>query len=168
MRPKGQIFELKRFRAERNLTQKEISEAVNLPQSFLSAIEHGKRSAPQSLLDDLTRIYKVDNISDYLRDREEATFGEVSEVHNSIVNSPGGFMLLNEFKNKLSQQDIQKILEITEKSLPPNPPNAETVADLVKLLSASEARCKQAEARVKELEKQVLDLQERLKNHKKK
>lgn len=177
MRPKGQIFDLKSFRTERNLTQKQISEDVKRPQSFLSAIEHGKRSAPAELLDDLSRIYKVDNISDYLHDRPAPTYGAVEDVHNSIVNSPGGTVLVNEFSGKLSNEDIKRILDIEElawrqklldeqkQTTPPAPPqetDISTVAELVKLLSKAEERARLAEAKVKELTKQIQDLQAQL------
>ena len=177
MRPKGQIFDLKTFRSDYNLTQKEIAEAVKRPQSFLSAIEHGKRSAPPGFLDDLTRLYDVDNISDYLRDRDEPTFGEVKNVKDAIVNSPGGLILLNEFDDRLTAKDILRILSIEEetrekeiKQLPPQapPPESSTVAELVRLLSESQARCNSAEARVKELELLVADLQAQLPKKKKK
>lgn len=176
MRPKGQIFDLKTFRESRNLTQKEIAEAVKRPQSFLSAIEHGKRSAPPGFLDDLTRIYDVDNISDYIHDRPATTYGSVEDVKNAIVNSPGGTVLVNEFGNKLSSDEIKRILEIEEMAWreklieeekisaepPRNDSDASTVSELVKLLTAAEARNREADARIKELERQVQDLQAQL------
>lgn len=177
MRPKGQIFDLRAFRNDRNLTQKEIAEAVNRPQSFLSAIEHGKRSAPPGFLDDLARLYDVDNISDYLRERDEPSFGEVKNVKDAIVNSPGGLILLNEFGHKLTTKEILQMLsmegDVGEKlvqHLIPRTPSADnsTVADLVKLLSDSQARCNRAEARVKELELLVADLQAQLPKKKRK
>lgn len=173
MRPKGQIFDLKRFREVYNLTQKEIALAVNRPQSFLSAIEHGKRSAPPGFLDDLSRLYDVDNISDYIRDREEPQYGNIEGVRNAIVNSPGGTMLLNEFGGKLTQQEIRRILEIEQQAMmqelsAPSPPSeASTVAELVKMLSEMQARCYRAEDRVKELEKEILALQAQLPKKKK-
>lgn len=177
MRPKGQIFDLRTFRSDHNLTQKEIAEAVNRPQSFLSAIEHGKRSAPPGFLDDLTRLYDVDNISDYLRDREEPTFGEVKNVKDAIVNSPGGLILLNEFGERLTAKEIFRILSIEGDAreeeiqhLLPKSPSTEssTVADLVKLLADAQNRCNIAEARCRELEKMVSELQAQLPKKRKK
>lgn len=110
MRPKGQLFDLKRFRAERNLTQKEISEAVNCPQSYLSAIENGKRSASQKLVENLSRIYNVNNISQYIHERES----EASTFSKLIINSAGGQQLATEFGNKLSKTDILRILSIIQ------------------------------------------------------
>lgn len=186
MRPKGQIFDLKTFRDDRKLTQKEISEAVKRPQSFLSAIEHGKRSAPPGFLDDLTRLYDVDNISDYIHDRPVETFGSVKDVKDSIVNSPGGMVLVNEFGNKLTPTEIKRVLEIQEtawrekmeeegketseiapSSPPATPPpsndyDQSNVTNLVNLLTDAENRYKEAVAKIKELEGQVKELQAQL------
>lgn len=172
MRPKGQLFDLKRFRAVHNLSQKEIAEAVNRPQSFLSAIEHGKRSAPPGFLDNLSRIYHVDNISDYMRKAEEPTYGDVCNVKDAIVNSPGGLILLSEFGSKLTPKEILRILAIEdsqckEASSPQQASDSSTVSELVKLLTDANARCKKAEDRIRELEAQVKDLQAQLPKRKK-
>lgn len=163
MRAKGQLFDLKRFRAERNLTQKEISEAVNCPQSYLSAIENGKRSASQKFVENLSRIYNVNNISQYIleRDSEATTFPEV------IKNSARGQQLISEIENKMDKVDILRILSIIQSKMidnayPPPPPETDrnsVVEELVKLLADANARCNRAEERIKELEAQVLALQ---------
>lgn len=177
MRPKGQIFDLKSFRTKHNLSQKKVAEDTHRKQSFLSAIESGRRSAPPALLDELAKLYGEENISDYLHDREEPTFGDVQNVNDAIVNSPGGTILINEFGRKLTQKDIVRILEIEkeareqmeEKELAaaksqPLTANEDptTVANLVNLLTASEARYKEAENKIKLLEAKVLDLQAQL------
>ena len=59
MRPKGQIFDLRTFRADHKVSQKELAERFGRPQSFLSAIEHGKRSAPPALLDAWPRLRRI-------------------------------------------------------------------------------------------------------------
>lgn len=187
MRPKGQIFDLRTFRTDHKLTQKEIAEAVKRPQSFLSAIEHGKRSAPPGFLDDLSRLYDVDNISDYLRDREpENTDKHIEDVHNAMIDSPFGIMLTSEFKDKLAVEDVMKIIElqraasglaVTAEEKRSNSPQqtsgvdvaAQTVtlSNLVELLKSADERRNAAEARVKELEAQVADLQAQLPKKKK-
>lgn len=186
MRPKGQFFDLESFRTKHKLSQKAIAEAVHRPQSFLSAIESGRRSAPPALLDELVNLYDEDNISDYLHDREEPSFGDVQNVRDAIVNSPGGVVLVNEFGNKLSDKEMMRILQIEEEArkqieedriavAPPvqNQPTASvedfsTVANLVNLLTASEARSREYQDRIKELEAQVLDLQAQLEKTEKK
>ena len=67
MRPKGQLFDLHRFRTERNISQKDLAIATRRSQSFLSVIEHGKRSAPKAFLEELeipfNEIIEHENLS---------------------------------------------------------------------------------------------------------
>lgn len=183
MRAKGQYFDLKSFRRKYNITQKEVSEAVNRPQSFISLIESGRRSAPAAMLDELVSIYNEENISNFLHDRTDPSFGDVSNVHDSIVNSPGGTVLVNEFRHKLSDKDLLRILEIEREAredeelkkieeIPVNkqatiPSQNDTndlsmIASLVNLLSASEARNKESEKKIKLLEAENLELRAKL------
>lgn len=171
MRPKGQLFDLKRFRDDNKVTQKAIAEAVNRPQSFLSAIEHGRRSAPPAFLDDLARIYNVDNISDYISDREDFDAPSIEDVHNSIINSSTGSLLVTGINGAFTAQDLLKILSkqdktvdlvLKETEVQPKKEEASTVANLVHLLAAAEERYKEAEKKIRELEAQVNDLQRKL------
>ena len=173
MRPKGQIFDLKRFRDERNLTQKELSHLLNRPQSFLSAIEHGKRSAPEGMLNTLSDTYHVDNISDYLSDPPKPPQGNIEDIKNAIINSPGGFMLLNEFGGKLTPTEIMRILDIEEAEFrramtpQPSPRESEAFADLVTMLKNAQEKTEALERENKELRAEVERLREQLSKRKK-
>lgn len=187
MRPKGQIFDLKSFRAKYNLSQKKVAEDTHRKQSFLSAVESGRRSAPEALLNELVKLYGEENISDFLHEREEPTFGDVQNVNDAIVNSPGGTILIDQFGSKLSKKEIlqiiriqdeerSKLAEIEAREAEENAKNAAplqgvdptTLTSLVNLLTASEARNKEAESRIKILEAKVLELQAQLDANKKK
>ena len=96
MRPKGQIFDLKSFRADHNnVSQKDVANAVGVKPSFLSAIENGKRSAPQSLLDALSKIYNEPDIDQYLHDRNEVE-NNISDINDSVINSPYSNVVLTD------------------------------------------------------------------------
>lgn len=171
MRPKGQIFDLKSFRMKHNLSQKEVAEAVKRPQSFLSVIESGKRSAPAAMLDDLVRIYNEDNITDYLHDRVEAQpyYGEIKNVSNSLINTRDANLFVNKFDRDASLDELQSVIG-TEKAAVKTSEEVGSVSqfsgvdpsalvNLVNLLTASEARVKEyaeenkiLRARIKELE----------------
>lgn len=182
MRPKGQIFDLKRFRTERKVTQKELSELLARPQSFLSAIEHGKRSAPPGMLDMLAEAYKVENISDYLSDPpQEPDYGDVRHVHDAIVNSPGGVILMTSLEGKLGKSDLMKLLNIIKglsaadeqkppsphPQSPPHPQDTAIAMNLVELLKNEQARNIGLEKENKELRAEIEYLREQLPKRKK-
>lgn len=177
MRPKGQLFDLARFRRDKKVTQKELSELLNRPQSFLSAIEHGRRSAPAPMLDELAERYKVDNITDYLSDPPDAPdFGDVKDVHDAIVNSPGGLILMNQLDGKMSQDDVIKLLKIVKglniaeehREVPQLASQDSTIAvGLVGLLEKEQQRNMELEKENKELRAEVERLRNQLPKRKK-
>lgn len=173
MRPKGQIFDLKRFRDERKLTQKELALLLDRPQSFLSAIEHGKRSAPEAMLDTLSDKYDVDNISDYLSDPPQPTHGNMKDIKNAIINSPGGFMLLEEFGGKLSPKEIMRILDIQQAEIlrsvspPPSQKETDALSDLVTMLKKTQEKVEELEKEKMELKAEVESLKTQLAKKKK-
>lgn len=64
-----QIFDLKRFRKDKNLTQVELAGMFNCNQNFISRIESGIRSLPRDKMDVLESKYG--DISDYCEERED-------------------------------------------------------------------------------------------------
>lgn len=179
MRPKGQIFDLKRFRDERNLTQKELSLLLNRPQSFLSAIEHGKRSAPEAMLDTLSKEYHVDNISDYLSDHPDSDdYAEagVKDVHDAIVNSPGGVILMTNLEGKLGSTDLMNLLKIIKglsteshqsSQAQTSPQDGAIALNLVELLKKEQERSFTLENENRELRAEVERLREQIPKRKK-
>lgn len=57
------LFDLKKFRKEKGLSQKELANMLGIGQSFVSQIENGKDPMPDSLKDKLTSIYGDINIT---------------------------------------------------------------------------------------------------------
>ena len=159
MRPKGQLFDLKGFRNFYGLTQKEIAEAVKRPSSFLSAIEHGKRSAPKAFLDELVIIYGAKNISDFLSDPVAPLNGDVRNVKNSLVNSPGGMDVPQEVAMKIKESENTERSQVKTISSSEAP---ETYQSFVKLLLAAEERLEKANDRIRELEAENAQLKREL------
>lgn len=60
------MFDLKRFRKERKISQVALADQLGVGQSFISQIESGKDPMPDLLIKKLSDIYHVNNISDYL------------------------------------------------------------------------------------------------------
>lgn len=151
MRHKGQLLDLKSLRESLNVTQKQLAESVKRPPSFISAIEHGNRSAPRALLDDLVRIYKIDNIEDYLSEPVQTNNGSVRNIKNSLVNSPGSIYSHPGDTRTISSYNDSVAQGIVEMAGYESP----TTAQFLHLLMKSEGRLTEAQARIKELEDEV-------------
>ena len=57
------MFDLKRFREERNLSQKALADLLGIGQSFVSQIEGGKDPMPEALIAKLIDLYPQDDLS---------------------------------------------------------------------------------------------------------
>lgn len=73
------LINLKQFRKERGLTQKQFGEKMKLPQSTVSYLENGMQEVTDYLLGLIAKRFAVDNINDYVYER--STF-------HSLVNYP--------------------------------------------------------------------------------
>ena len=58
------VFDFKRFRQEKKITQVELAELLSCKQSFISLVESGKRPLPQPMIDILES--KFGNTDDYI------------------------------------------------------------------------------------------------------
>lgn len=80
-----QRIDLKRFRKERRLTQKSVSEATSYQQCHVSAIENGKTSAPNAFINKLQQVYGVGNIRDYVYDDSLQDLAPVARQANDEI-----------------------------------------------------------------------------------
>ena len=60
------LIDLRKIRKEKHLTQMQLSELTDYPQSFISQIENGHSSAPDEFLARLKKALGVENIKDYV------------------------------------------------------------------------------------------------------
>lgn len=149
MRVKGQLLDLKGLRDYLQISQKELAEAVKRPASFISAIEHGKRSAPEALIQELVQIYEIPDISIYLSDPIPTGNGEVRNVKNSLVNSPGG--VYTHTGAAVAGKGGTTIPHTSNTSVADSP----TPSQVLHLLIQSENRLTEAKNRIRELEEEV-------------
>lgn len=77
-----QRIDLKRFRKERRLTQKSVSEATGYQQCHVSSIENGKTSAPNAFINKLQQVYGVGNIRDYVYDDSLQDLAPIAQPSN--------------------------------------------------------------------------------------
>lgn len=68
------FINLKQFRKERGLTQKQLGDAMKLPQSTISYLENGLQEVTDYLLESIKRIFTIDSLDGYVYERK--TFHE--------------------------------------------------------------------------------------------
>lgn len=115
MTPFGE--KLRTLRAERNITLKEMSEAVGVSAAYLSALEHGRRGRPSWYLvqrilaffniiwDDAEELVKLANLS---HPRIAMDTAGLSPAATALANK------LAETMRDLDPAEISRILEIVE------------------------------------------------------
>jgi len=92
------MFDLKRFRKERKISQTELADQLGVGQSFISQIERGKDPMPDTLIAKLADIYQIDNIENE----------DYSDLDNNIESKEGN-------SNSLTTYIIQQISEKDKK-----------------------------------------------------
>lgn len=75
------FINLKQFRKERGLTQRQLGDALRLTQSTISYLENGLQEVTDYLLDCIKQEYKVNNLDAYVYERK--TFHNPGELHLS-------------------------------------------------------------------------------------
>lgn len=73
------FINLKLFRNERNLTQRQLGEALQLPQSTISYLENGLQEATDHLLECIKSIFQVNDLDGYVYERK--TFHNPDVLH---------------------------------------------------------------------------------------
>ena len=160
MRKKGIRLDLKRFREDYNVSQKDIAEVLNRPQSFMSAIEHGKRPIPDFLLDELVNHFKVKNIDEYIVTPEEMATTNNENIHNAFINnqvdSPGARFFVGDDECLPSKKQTEQ----SNNEAPQSESN--NFNQLIQLLSNSDKRYEEARREVEYLRNRVQELEEQL------
>lgn len=119
------MFDLKAFRQENNLTQKDIARIFSCNQNFVSRIENGIRPIPKDKMDILSNIYG--DISKYfrrtgtmLRDRETESAPVAKSAGRTPTENPdtvaGMIELQKGYQQMLakSQEQIDRLISIIE------------------------------------------------------
>ena len=63
------FINLRLFRKERKLTQRQLGEALQLPQSTISYLENGLQEATDNLLECIKSTFQVNNLDGYGNER---------------------------------------------------------------------------------------------------
>ena len=118
------VFDLKRIRLEKKISQVKLAELTNYPQSFISVIERGKASAPQELIDKVVSIFGIENIDEYIsevanpnlkkkvakRGKRDGKSADAAHVIDSAASSPEQAIVSNFLELlKKKEEKIEKL-----------------------------------------------------------
>ena len=126
------MFDLKRFRREKKISQQDFASAMECGQSFISQIENGKDRMPDTWIDKIANIYSITNIEEYIIPdnmlKNQVYYGgDQSNINgdningnNVTVNKSNTDKLLDLLASKESalikaQEQIDKLLVIIER-----------------------------------------------------
>jgi len=73
------MFDLQRFRKEKNISQKAFAALFNVSQAFISQLESGNTAFPVEFLEKIKAAYPDDNLSGYITNIDEVKAGNIRE-----------------------------------------------------------------------------------------
>lgn len=94
------LINLKQFRKERGLTQRQLGAALHLPQSSVSYLENGLQEVTDYLISSIKKAFKLDNLDDYVYERKT--------YHNPDV----AYLTKRDKKNAVFEGDWNDVLPI--------------------------------------------------------
>lgn len=86
------MFDLKGFRKDRKLSQKQISEIIGIGTSFISQIETGKDPMPGYIPDKLAATYGKEEVDMYYVDDAYAGFEADQRLRRRHISPAGSFI----------------------------------------------------------------------------
>lgn len=120
-----QIFDLKRFRIEKKLTQNDLADILGCKQVFISRIEKGERQIPKEKLDilqskfgDITKYYtnEIEGISmpattpqDFLFAGADAFSRQIIQMMNEKLIAPYSLLVEKEKEIEKLNREIGKL-----------------------------------------------------------
>lgn len=80
-----QRFDLKRFRKDHKLTQKQVCEVMNYTQGFVSSMENGHDAIPDAFITRLCKVYDVKDPNKYMYVEKVENENDPGSTHDAIV-----------------------------------------------------------------------------------
>lgn len=110
------MFDLKRFRREKKISQQDFASAMECGQSFISQIENGKDRMPDAWIDKIANIYSVMNIEEYIipdniLENQVYYGGDQSNINGDNINGN------NVTVNKTDAEKLMDLLKMKEEAL---------------------------------------------------
>lgn len=96
-------LDIQKIRAERKMTQKELSRLTDFPQGFISKMECGKVSTPESFIEKVKEVLKIDNIDRYVTFEPTTAEETVEPVKTEITDK----MMIERLFNLLEKREAR-------------------------------------------------------------
>lgn len=102
--------DLQRIRRDKKLSQKQIAEILNVPQSFVSQVENMKSPMPEYWISIFANKLNISDISDYEVELEEQKISQVFNSQNglSVFNDIDKFIELLKSRDSVFKEIVQK------------------------------------------------------------
>lgn len=100
-------YDLPRLRKKKNMTQRQLAEALGLSQGFLSSVESGRNPFPDERIDDLQSIFPEENIEDYAAtapQKPSSAVGSFNEGSEIKINDPATLKAFIAFATRQSKE----------------------------------------------------------------
>lgn len=105
----SKTFDLKKFRAEKKLTQKQLAHVLGVEQSFLSNVERGVSPFPDNQIETLAHHYG--DLSSYITNKNKSekvdTTSREAAVLNDIIIPAAVFHIMQQQATSLEKKDAQ-------------------------------------------------------------
>lgn len=108
------MFELKRFRKVKKISQQRLAEQLGVQQAYLSAVERGLRPFPERHIKQLKEMYGDAEVSKY--EKEDP----VEELLSKRKNSTNEIMdVVKEYQARLDKKDeqIDSLIQLLQKEI---------------------------------------------------
>ena len=100
-------LDIQRIRAEKKLTQKELSSMTGYPQGFISKMERGRVSTPESFIEKVRDVLEIADIENYISYIKPST--------SDIPEAPEERMPRNSDIGMSDKQMIKRLFDLLEK-----------------------------------------------------
>lgn len=110
-------FDLKRFRKDFVLKQSDVADILGISQNFISKIETGKESFPNSHYETLKEKYGEEALKDYVSEKTPSSAHQIVLGDGNITNAgtiSGGINLSADQENKILKKRIKELEEENE------------------------------------------------------
>lgn len=96
-------LDIQKIRAERKMTQRELSQLTDYPQGFISKMESGKVSVPESFIEKVKEVLNITDIEKYVSFEPAATEDTTEQPYSEMTDK----MMIQRLFNLLEKREAR-------------------------------------------------------------